>query len=272
MIWGWFGDGEENIKYFGINSATSEKANENIEVLFYNKRKEDFAVKLKTKEGDEIILYRTDDNKSFDEYYEDVKNKANEYTGDSKFGNNDEILIPYVSVNGRINYKELEGKFIKNTNGMYIKTATQDVYFSLNEKGCNLKSKATFVTASFADANKRYFEYENKFIIFMKEKDSDLPYFALKVDNSDILDKKVETDGAQILDRTMEEQLNISEGEYKFYEDENYEYFYPNQKNQYVKVYYSDGGVETVEEALKNGRISMELLDKYEIEYLKKEK
>lgn len=267
-----FGGGEEYIKYFGINSATSEKANENIEVLFYNKRKEDFAVKLKTKEGDEIILYRTNDNKSFDEYYEDVKNKANEYIGDSKFGNNDEILVPYVSVNGRINYKELEGKFIKNTNGMYVKTAEQDVYFNLNEKGCNLKSKATFVTASFADANKRYFEYENKFIIFMKEKDCELPYFALKVDNSDILDKKIETDGVQILDRTIDEQLNVSEGEYKFYEDEYYEYFYPNQKNQYVKVYYYDGRIETVEEALKNKRISIDLLDKYEIEYLKKKK
>lgn len=267
-----FGDGEEYIKYFGINSGTSEKANENIEVLFYNKRKEDFAVKLKTKEDDEIILYRTNDNKSFDEYYEDIKNKAVKYIGDPKFRNDDEILVPYVSVNGRINYEELEGAFIKNTNGMYIRTAAQDVYFNLNEKGCNLESNATFVTASLADADKRYFEYENKFIIFMKEKDCDLPYFALKVDNSDILDKKVEEDGAQILDRTIEEQLNVIEGEYKFYEDEYYEYFYPNQKNQYVKVYYSYGSVETVEEALKNRRISIDLLDKYEIEYLKKKK
>ena len=40
-----FGNSEEFVKYFGINSGTSENTNENVEVLFYNKRKEDFAVK-----------------------------------------------------------------------------------------------------------------------------------------------------------------------------------------------------------------------------------
>ena len=69
-----FGNGEEFIKYFGINNASSEEMNKNIEILFYNKvsdndlKSNDFAIKLKTKEGDEIILYRTDDNKSFNQY------------------------------------------------------------------------------------------------------------------------------------------------------------------------------------------------------------
>ena len=32
-----FGDGEEFIKYFGINNSSSEDMNKNIEILFYNK-------------------------------------------------------------------------------------------------------------------------------------------------------------------------------------------------------------------------------------------
>jgi len=187
-----FGNSEEFVKYFGINSGTSENTNENVEVLFYNKRKEDFAVKLKTKENDEIILYRTNDSKSFDEYYQDIEKKTYEYVGNSRFESNDELFIPYISINGRINYEQLEGAFIKNTKGMYIRTAAQDVYFNLNEKGCNLQSEATFVTGTFVDADKRYFEYEDEFIIFMKEKEAELPYFALKVDNIDILNKKEE--------------------------------------------------------------------------------
>ncbi len=185
-----FADSDEYIKYFGINSGTSEDANENVEVLFYNQRGEDFAIILKTKEGDEIILYRTNDKKSFDEYYDDIASKVKEYKGEKQFGKNDELIVPYISVNGRISYNELLGKFIKNTNGMYIRTADQDVCFNLNERGCNLESKATVVTGKYADAEKRYFEFEDTFIIFMKEKDRDIPYFALKVDNSDILDKK----------------------------------------------------------------------------------
>lgn len=264
-----FADSDEYIKYFGINSGTSEEANENVEVLFYNQRGEDFAIKLKTKEGDEIILYRTNDEKKFNEYYEDIMKKKNEYAGEKTFGNNDELLIPYISINGRISYDELLGKNIKNTNGMYIKTADQDVCFYLNERGCNLESKATFVTATFAENDKRFFEFEDTFIILMKEKDADMPYFALKVDNSNILEKKEESENIQILDRTTREQLNVQDGKYKFYEDENYEYYYSDQRTKYVQVYYSNGEMETVEEALKNERISIDLLDKYGIEYLK---
>ena len=57
-----FGDSEEIIKYFGINNASSEEMNKNVEILFFNRenensaRSDNFAIKLKTKEGDEIIL------------------------------------------------------------------------------------------------------------------------------------------------------------------------------------------------------------------------
>lgn len=191
-----FGDGEEYIKYFGINNASSEEINKNVEILFYNKTGKmvldyDFAVKLKTKEGDEIILYRTDENKSFDEYYEDIKNKTSRYTGSSKFGKEDEIVVPYVKVNGIISYNELFGKTIKNTNGLFIKDVVQNVNFSLNESGCNLSSQAKVVSVYLSESmNTRYCYFKDTFIIFMKEENSDTPYFALKVDNSDILEKK----------------------------------------------------------------------------------
>lgn len=191
-----FGDNEEYIKYFGIKNASSEKMNKNIEVLFYNKRGQkavdnDMAVKLKTKEGDEIILYRTDENKTFDEYYEDIKNKTKKYTGKSKFTEDDEFLVPCVKLNGTIYYNELFGKTIKNTNGLYIENVLQNVNFLLSEKGCNLSSEATVVTEYLSDNMfGRFFFFKDTFIIFMKEQNSDMPYFALKVDNTDVLEKK----------------------------------------------------------------------------------
>ena len=280
-----FGNSEEYIKYFGINNASLEKMNKNVEILFYNKLNNDsslsndMAIKLKTKEGDEIILYRTDDKKSFDEYYEDIKAKTKNYKGRTEFSEDDELRVPYVKVNGMINYNQLYDKKIKNSKGLYIYDVIQNVNFYLNERGCNLSSKATMVTEYMGiGEDTKYCYFQDTFIIFMKEANSDKPYFALKVDNNDILEKIEETDEPKIFDSTTladrEKYYSkyLQGGEYKFFEDEKYEYYYPTQKTQVVQVYFKNGDIMTAEEALKQGKISMDLLDKYEIEYFKKEK
>lgn len=280
-----FGNGDEAIKYFGINNASPEKMNKNVEILFYNKLNNgsllsnDMAIKLKTKEGDEIILYRTDDKKSFDEYYEDIKVKTENYKGRTEFSEDDELRVPYVRVNGMINYNQLYDKKIKNSKGLYIYDVVQNVNFYLNERGCNLSSKAAMVTEYMGiGEDTKYCYFQDTFIIFMKESNSDKPYFALKVDNNDILEKIEETDEPKIFDSTIladrEKYYSkyLQGGEYKFFEDEKYEYYYPTQKTQVVQVYFKNGDIMTAEEALKQGKISMDLLDKYEIEYFKKEK
>jgi hypothetical protein len=108
----------------------------------------------------------------------------------------------------------------------------------------------------------------------MKEKNSDIPYFTLKVDNSDILEKKETLNEPKIVDYTAinPEKYNLINEEYKFYEDENYEYYYPKKKTMCVRVYFEDGSYDTVEWALEDGKITIDLLDKYRIEYIKKEK
>lgn len=280
-----FGNSEEYIKYFGINNASPEEMNKNVEILFYNKLNNgsllsnDMAIKLKTKEGDEIILYRTDDKKSFDEYYEDIKAKTKNYKGRTEFSEDDELRVPYVKVNGMINYNQLYDKKIKNSKGLYIYDVIQNVNFYLNERGCNLSSKATMVTEYMGiGQDTKYCYFQDTFIIFMKEKNSDKPYFALKVDNNDILEKIEETDEPKIFDSTTLADRDkyyskyLQGGEYKFFEDEKYEYYYPSQKTKVVMVYFPNGVAMTAEEALKQGKISMDLLDKYEIEYFKKEK
>ena len=278
-----FGDSEEFIKYFGINNASSEEINKNIEVLFFNRNddnsamSDDFAIKLKTQEGDEIILYRTNENKNFDEYYKDIQEKTNAYTENREFTEDDELRIPYVRVNGMIAHNELYSKYIKDTNGLYFTDVIQNVNFYLNEKGCNLSSQVTMVTEYLSTSiNARYCYFNDQFVIFMKEANSNNPYFALKVDNTDILEKREETDEPKILDSTVINPDMYKEfldgGEYKFYEDENYEYYYTSHKSPVVTVWFKDGEHDTVENALKDGKISMDLLDKYEVEYIKKEK
>lgn len=153
---------------------------------------------------------------------------------------------------------------------------TQNVNFYLNEKGCNLSSKASMTTEYMGISDSMYCYFEDKFIIFMKEENSDRPYFALKVDNDDILEKYEETDEPKLYDLTIADEFynnnRVEPGEYKFYEDENYEYYYPTQKTKYVLLYFKNSDIMTVEEALSQGKITIDLLDKYEYEYIKKKK
>lgn len=183
-----FNDSEGYVEYFGINNASDESLNQNVEVLFYNNQN-DFAVKLKTKENEELILYMNETYTSFNDMYNEIEEKSKNYVGDKTFNQSDELKIPYINVDTIINYDELCGKIIKDTDQMYISNAIQNVKFTLNEKGGNLLSEATVVSEynSLAE-NARFFNFTKPFIIFMKEENESKPYFSLKVDNVNILE------------------------------------------------------------------------------------
>ena len=53
-----FNNSETRVKCFGVDCSTKPEASKNVEILFYNSE-EDFAIKLKTKEGEDVILYKT---------------------------------------------------------------------------------------------------------------------------------------------------------------------------------------------------------------------
>lgn len=182
-----FKDSKDYIKYFGINSASSEKLNEVVQVLFYNNR-EEFAIKLFTNENEEVILYRVNDNSSFSQMYGDLVEKTENYKGKKTFAEADELEIPVIDVDTIVNYDELCGKTIQGTKGMYIQSALQNVKFSLNEKGGNLISEAGIKGQYLStQLDSRQFYFNNNFVLFLKEEGAQLPYFALTVNNAELL-------------------------------------------------------------------------------------
>lgn len=183
-----FGNSEEKVKYFGLEPNTIQDASKNVEVLFYNSS-EDFAVKLKTQEGEEIYLYRaTGDGKSFEENYQEMLVKQSQYTGKIIWNENDVLKIPYIYVTSEINYDELCGKYIKGTK-LYIAQAIQTINFELNNCGGSVKSEALVEALRMSEINiDREFVFNDDFIVYLKEEDKEKPYFALKVDNIDILE------------------------------------------------------------------------------------
>ncbi len=184
---GTFGESSERVKYFGITPSTTDEAKVNVEVLFYQSKKE-FAIKLKTKEGEEVILYKgTGEGKTFDEIYTQIKEKENTYKGEKTLQGNDTLKIPFIKISDEINYDELCGRFIKGTN-WYIRQAIQTIDFELNNYGGSVKSEALIeaLKQSISEID-REFNFDSDFILFLKEENKEKPYFALKVDNTDIL-------------------------------------------------------------------------------------
>ena len=184
-----FGDTKEQVKYFGINNKSDEKLNNNVEVIYFDYSKEDYAVKLKTKSNEEVILYKCDTNKSFEVLYNEILDNGKRFEGNSEFLEHDQIMIPYIKLEALINYSELCNKVIKGTEGEFIKNAIENVKFSLNENGVNLKSESiiqTTMMSSYKDA--RYFLFNDNFVLFLKECDKENPYFGIKIKDTEFLE------------------------------------------------------------------------------------
>ena len=170
-----------------FSTAMGSMEFKNSEILFYNSEK-DFAIKLKTKDGEEVILYKTTgENKSFEENYNEIKKQQSNYSGKNTFEKEDILRIPFIKVNDEINYDELCGREIKNSN-YYIKQALQTIEFELNNVGGSVKSEAVIdATQKSLVDKKRKMIFDSDFILYLKEENKEQPYFALKVDNTDVL-------------------------------------------------------------------------------------
>lgn len=187
-------DSTTKVRYFGIDDESKKTLYDNVEIMYYDEKKSweinEFAVKLKTKENDEIILYRTDKTDSFEKLYQDVFELDKSYEGAKEFSGYDVLKIPYINLDFDISYDELCGKEIKNLNSEYIDTAVQNITFSLNPKGGFLQSEAAIITDSMSapSTTARLFNYTRPFVMFIKEKDAEKPYFAVRINNTEFLE------------------------------------------------------------------------------------
>lgn len=181
-----FANSEAIVKYFGINNKSEHKLRNNVDVLFYNSE-EDFAVKLLTKEHEEVILYKTQKNDSFENLYAYViKQEPN-----VKFGHEDTLKVPDINIDKTISYSELCNKKIKGTNKV-ISQALQTIKFKMDNKGGTLKSEAVLsvMRMSLNHEPAKKYHFDNSFVMFLKEQNKEKPYFAAKIDNEEFLVKE----------------------------------------------------------------------------------
>ena len=170
----------ENVKYFGIIKDNDE-IRDQIKVYYYNDEN-DFAIKLITKNNDEVIVIKNPKGETFEEIYNNIKGKE---TAD--FNSDDNFMMPKIDFNVLREYNELENREIETIDGIYtIEKAIQSIKFSLDEKGGKVKSEAgmdvKFETTA-SDKKIRNFYVDDTFALLLKESNKEKPYFALRVDD-----------------------------------------------------------------------------------------
>lgn len=180
-----FAGSAENVKYFGINKDTDKKIRDNVEVLYYNG--DDYAVKLLTNENEEVILLKSDKEGDFTELYDYVT----KISKPEKLAHSDTLKVPNIDIDKTISYDELCEKRIIGTEYKITK-ALQTIKFKMDNKGGTLKSEAVIgiMRMSLAPDMSRHFDFDQPFVMFLKEKGKDKPYFAARVENTEFLVKQ----------------------------------------------------------------------------------
>ena len=179
---GTFANKYNDVEYFGLEKNSEEQIRDQVRVLYYESD-DKFAVRLNTKQNDELILAREIEGRTFNEIYNNINENAEEYTGETTFTELDSLKIPNISFDEKQEYKELEGKpfFFSDGREYYIEKALQTIKFELDNEGGSIKSEAGMMTkesVAILPEEERTFHFDDEFTIFLKEKDKDKPYFS----------------------------------------------------------------------------------------------
>lgn len=188
---GIFGTKYSDIRYFGISEDSDSKLYNQVEVLYYNS-KNDFAVILNTKEGEQVILSRGAEGNNFGTIYNNIVKKSNEYEGNKEFTENDYLKVPNIKFNTKKEFNELCGNkfYAKNGDECNIEKAIQTIELEMDKSGGKIKSEAALametwgaVMISTEKTEYRYFYLDDEFTMFLKEKGKEMPYFAANIED-----------------------------------------------------------------------------------------
>ena len=176
----------EDVKFFGINTNNNnEELRDQVEVLYYNS-KDDFAIKLDTRQDDEVILCKNPQGNTFNEIYTNILNQERNYHGEDDLQSGELLKIPNIKLAEKHEFTELENKPFTFSTGeqYYIEKALQTIEFTLDKTGGRVESEAGMMANKTSIiVEPREFSVDNTFAIFLIEEDRQNPYFAAKIDD-----------------------------------------------------------------------------------------
>ena len=181
----------DNIKYFWIRWSSNSKLYSQVYVYYYNSDK-DFAVALKTKEWEDVILARWIWWNSFTNIYSNILKNEKKYKWKHYFTEDDYLKVPELKVKNLTEFSELEKKefFAINRDVCSIEKILQTIELKLDKNGWEIKSEMWAIPRvdpscigcwNINKIEHRYFYFDKPYIMFLKEESKDLPYFAAQI-------------------------------------------------------------------------------------------
>jgi len=103
----------------------------------------------------------------------------------AKIGPNDVLLVPDLFWQISHRFTELEGRSLLNPSleGQRLDVARQDILFRLDRSGAELKSESKLYCLPVPT----HFVLDRPFLICMRKRGEAMPYFAMWVDNAELL-------------------------------------------------------------------------------------
>ena len=182
--------GETDVENFGINQFLEGQENEEkaaSQLLIYDYRNaDDFIIELKTKlAGHRLLLAKVPPESTLKATILATQKRVAAVQPTTMEKCND-LLVPVLNFDTTREYTELQGKPLSvgnpRFNGREIAIALQQIRFRLDERGAVLKSEAIFVPGIGQNL-----VFDKPFLIMIQYDKGQLPYFALWVDNAELL-------------------------------------------------------------------------------------
>ena len=189
----------ETVTAFGFYGGSSFAR-----ILYYN-NDEDFAMRLLPEDqAHEIVLVKTDFanqatlaacianlNQASTTFW---NNRNDDNSWKYYWNDEDEVLIPKLLFNIEKDYKDIVGStFTTPQTPFSVTKAYQRTAFLLNEKGAEVESEAE-ITVEATEAveeverpSPKIMHFNKKFLILLKRKDSSNPYFAMLVNDTELM-------------------------------------------------------------------------------------
>lgn len=176
------------VQYFGTKLGDPNGFYKNL-VIHDFKNVDNFILQLKCKDSlDEVYLAKIPKNTTlyktyFDAIYRVHLNKTTLANG------NDLINIPYIQFDTTFHYQEMENCSLTNSpDPLTINSFYQGITFDMDEDGIELSSRAVALL-EFADYenNPRLLAFDQPFLIILKRKNSNQPYFLYWVSGTEFM-------------------------------------------------------------------------------------
>lgn len=190
---------KEYVDYFGLERTNSKN------VLIHDyKNENDFIVELKCEDSlDQIFFVKAIDVKNLENLYKNSMERINlnQYT---QILENEKLKIPFLKFDTIKKYSEVENSLIlnKKLKKANIESFEQQIDFELNQQGVKLYSKSELIMTFLDVEIKREYIFDQPFLVIMKRKNQENPYFLYWVTNTDFMRKY----------ELSTRQINLNEG------------------------------------------------------------